>query len=231
MYGQVKMAVLQQINSSESRRAMIEGQLRPHGVVSLGILNAFLAIPREHFTPNNKKELAYSDQTLVFDREHILFSPYITARLLEKAVISFPCKKVCVLFGAKGYTASLLMCLDARVTAVDTPHYLDKMRGIFEEGDHVTLLSLDNEDILDLHKNNFDLVFIERAITHVPDFIMSILKPGGRIATIIQKPHEVMGRATVFQKEGKYLSEIYQFDAHCPLVPLYQQKYKFNFND
>ena len=45
-----------------ARRAMIESQLRPEGVVDAAVVNAIAGLPREKFVPPAASALAYGDR-------------------------------------------------------------------------------------------------------------------------------------------------------------------------
>ena len=46
------------------RQRMVDGQIRTVDVTKLGVLAAFLTVPREKFVPENLRELSYTDEAI-----------------------------------------------------------------------------------------------------------------------------------------------------------------------
>lgn len=225
------MAISTQIKHNSARMSLIEGQLRPNGIVNDALLNAFAAIPREDFCPDGHEAMAYSDEHFVFDDTHAMFPPLLTAKLIQACLLAHTSlRKVAVVSGSKGYTASLLLYLGAKVTAFDEQTYLDKMADIFMETSALSFSKSANIAALVTLKDQYDLIFIEHSMAHIPHTLMNRLKPLGMIATILQDAHSPLGRAVVLQKNGKKLEEIASYDAWCPLEPLCKKEERFSID-
>ena len=62
---------------------MVDTQVRPSDVTKFPIIDAMLAIPREAYVPDNKREAAYIGENLTLDEGRVMLEPRTLAKMLE----------------------------------------------------------------------------------------------------------------------------------------------------
>lgn len=143
-----------------ARKAMIDSQLRTSGVNEEFALSRMLAVPREDFLPEDKKQLAYIDRSIALGSDSYLASPLFFGKLLVEAA-PLPADRVLIIEGGTNYLAKLITPL---VTSVDVVSSADAANGLYPEG-------------------AFSLVLVDGAIEQVPNALTDKVEEGGKIVT------------------------------------------------
>ncbi|MCF8495537.1 MAG: protein-L-isoaspartate O-methyltransferase, partial [Alphaproteobacteria bacterium] len=113
-------------NFSTARAAMVEGQIRPMGVIDPHILAAFGSVPRERFVPDTQQSVAYRDEDVPLGEGRFLMEPAVHARMLE-AVSPVKSCRILDVGGGTGYAAAILSRLVKSVTALESSKiFLDR---------------------------------------------------------------------------------------------------------
>ena len=141
-----------------SRKAMIDSQLRTSGVNEEFALARMMAVPREDFLPSDKAELAYIDRSVAFGTNSHLASPLFYGKLLLEAVPRAD-DSVLIVEGGTGYLAELVRPLVANVTTVSAA---DAAKGALPEG-------------------RFTLALIDGAVEQLPEGFADALEDNGRV--------------------------------------------------
>ena len=164
------------------REAMVERQLRRRGIVEPAILQAFLAVPREAFVSGEHARLAYGDHPLPIEAHQTISQPYVVALMIQAAAIG-PNDNVLEVGSGSGYAAAIISRIAERVVGIERQHELvgiasERLRG----------LGCDNVEIIEgdgtrgcVEKAPFDAILVAASGSHVPESLISQLKPGGRI--------------------------------------------------
>jgi len=106
------------MDSSQARFNMVEQQVRPWEVLDQGVLDAMLALPREHFVPETYRRLAYSDIRIPLGHGQAMFAPKWEGRLIQ-ALAPTGSERVLEIGTGSGYLAALLASLAAEVVSLD----------------------------------------------------------------------------------------------------------------
>lgn len=173
-YGQLQM-----------RENMVLCQIRPSDVSDERILNALYTVPREQFVPHQYKDVAYLDKDITFDSGRYMLRPAVLAKMLFKLDLSS--EDVVLNVGScMGYCVAVLAQLAKKVVAVETDESLSSKANL-----RLHNLGIDNAIVInaDLDKGHdvgemYDRIFINGAVTDIPDAILSQLKDGGKLVTI-----------------------------------------------
>lgn len=206
---------------ARARRTMVDTQIRVNDVTDPTIIEALLAVPREDFVPESRRELAYLDDDLpVVEPEHgkpgrYLMEPMILAKMLQAANLT-PDGKVLHIGAATGYTSAVLARLVAHVTAVEEDSALaavarDKLAGATVtviEGPHAEGAAAGAP---------YDVILIEGSVERVPDGLFGQLAEGGRLVAVVGQ-----GRAAkciVYTQLNGETSALPVFDAALPPLP------------
>lgn len=162
-------------NFSSMRAAMVESQLRTSDVDDQRVIAAMARVPREDFVPAERRAMAYVDRSIPLSSGRALNPPLATGRLLKEAQVEEG-DRVLLIGAATGYSATLLVALGARVTAVDAedgPQLLGEgatvVRGPMAAGAP--------------QDAPYDVLFIDGAVQEVPAALIQQLADGARVVT------------------------------------------------
>jgi protein-L-isoaspartate(D-aspartate) O-methyltransferase len=162
------------------RHAMVASQLRTNAVSDSRVVAAMDRVPRENFLPEDAREMAYRDTALPLGRGRFQNVPIATGRLLTEALLMHT-DRVLLIGAAGGYTAAVLAEIVASVTAVESdPALAELARTSLAGNAKVTVV----EGPLEAgHADGapYDLMFIDGAIEHMPDALVSQVATEGRV--------------------------------------------------
>ena len=214
-----------------ARENMIEGQLRPNGVTEEHILNAYRTVSREHFLPQNKKDVSYIDEDLILENETFLMEPVTHARMIkalnissEEAVLDVAC--------ATGYSSAILSHISNTVVALSCDEkQKERAKKNCEDLDlyNIAFFSGELEDCCPKYAPYSAIIF-NGAIPELPEDILNKLSNGGRVVYIERDFNAPIGSAKLLQKiaENKY-SKVTLFDAATPFLPSINKTQNFEF--
>jgi protein-L-isoaspartate(D-aspartate) O-methyltransferase len=206
-----------------ARRAMIDSQLRPEGVVDASVVNAIASVPRENFVPPGARALAYGDRPVPLGNGRALAPPAVTGRLLSELA---PChgERVLVVGAASGYSAALLEALGLEVTALESDPSLASRARAALPGASVIEGSLATG-----HPSGapYDIILIDGAVEHIPPEITAQLVEGGRIGAVLSD--RGVGRLAVGRNAGGRVGLRTIADADLALLPGFERPKAFTF--
>ena len=212
-----------------ARRNMVDCQLRPNKVTDVRIVAAMSELPRERFVQPAHQAVAYVDAHLSLDRGRSVMEPVVLARLLEIAEIQQG--DVVLDIGCNtGYSAAVIARLAGTVVALESdPAFAAFATELLSE------LGCDNVAVVEgpladgyPSQAPFDVIFIDGAITEVPEAIRNQLKKGGRLVAVLAGPTGV-GQATVLTRTDNHIGSRAVFDAAMPRLPEFMAKEGFVF--
>jgi protein-L-isoaspartate(D-aspartate) O-methyltransferase len=164
-----------------ARRAMVDSQLRPEGVVDPGVVYAIANLPREAFVPPAARALAYGDRPVPLGNGRALAPPAVTGRLLSELEPRHG-ERALVVGSGSGYSAALLESLGLEVIAVENDPNLAAMAKSASPG-----IDLIERDLSAGYADAapYDIILIDGAVEHIPDAITAQLVEGGRIGAAL----------------------------------------------
>jgi protein-L-isoaspartate(D-aspartate) O-methyltransferase len=104
--------------NQESRRRMVEDQIRARGVFSERTLEAMIRVPREHFVPDSGQQQAFEDRALPIDCGQTISQPFMVAAMTE-ALRLRPHHRVLEIGTGSGYQTAILAVLARRVYTIE----------------------------------------------------------------------------------------------------------------
>lgn len=109
-------------NFEKAREAMVVSQLQPAGIMSEAVIEAYRAVKREDFLPENLKAVCYLDESLPLADGTKVLEPLLHAIMVDELDIKRG-EKVLDIGDSTGYSAAILEHLGATVAkeAVDAP--------------------------------------------------------------------------------------------------------------
>ncbi len=216
---------------SQSRRKMVDNQLRTNDVTDHRILDAMEAIPRERFVPASKKAIAYIDEDLPVgpaDCGRVLMKPHIFGKLVQLAEIRED-HVVLVVGAGAGYSAAVLSNLAASIVALEENEDLVK-----SATDVLVDLGIENAVVVDgplvkgyASEGPYDVIFVDGAVETLPSVLTDQLKPLGRL--VVVEGQGGAGVARLYQKSGEAVSSRFGFNAAAGLLPGFAAAEEFVF--
>ncbi|MCX2722827.1 protein-L-isoaspartate O-methyltransferase family protein [Roseibium salinum] len=216
---------------SQSRRNMVENQLRTSDITDHRILDAMGAIPRERFVPASKKAVAYIDANLPIGSEdtgRALMKPHVLGKLIQLADIRG--EDVVLVIGAgTGYSAAVVSNLAASVVALEENEDLAKAAT-----DVLVELGIENAVVVEgplakgyAAEGPYDVILIDGAVEVLPETLTEQLKPGGRLTVV--EGRGGAGSAKLYQKSANAVSSRFGFNASVNVLPGFEKAAAFEF--
>lgn len=225
-------------DSHAARAAMIEGQLRPNGIVDGSVLAAMKLVPREFFVPFEFTGAAYVDEAIPLGNDRMLMEPLVLARLIQALALKGN-ERVLVLGGALGYSAAVLAHLVPEVVMVEEqPELIAQARTC------LPMLGLRNIELVEsplaapLVSGKFNAILIEGAVQELPEYLLKILNGNAKLAYALNRslhPGGVkgvpvgLGTLMVAHVHAGMLAATPLAEAGVALLPGFAEKPAFRF--
>ncbi len=216
---------------SQSRRKMVDNQLRTNDVTDHRILDAMDLVPRERFVPASKKAVAYIDEDLPVGSEEtgrVLMKPHIFGKLVQLAEIRSG-DVVLVIGAGTGYSAAVVSKLAASVVVLEENPDLAKTAT-----DLLVELGIENAVVVEgplvkgyASEGPYDVILVDGAVEVMPEDLTAQLKSDGRMAVI--EGRGGAGSAKLYQKSGNAVSSRFGFNASVRLLPGFAKASEFVF--
>lgn len=216
------------------RLNMVESQVRPSDVTDRRIIRAMSEVPREAFVPPQHQAVAYMDDAVPLmlasngGVQRALLPPRTLAKMLQQAALESE-HAVLNVGAATGYTSAILGRMVRKVIALEADATLvDRARATLaaEKLANVTVV---HGPLTAGCRNDgpFDAIFIDGAVSAVPQELLDQLKEGGRLVAIVTNGGP--GKVTVWiRSRGNYTSTDV-FDASAGILPGFERKPAFTF--
>lgn len=217
----------------KSRKAMVDSQIKTHGVTDERIIEAFSEVPREIFVPDYLKTVAYIDEDIMLGAENdgFLMEPSVYARMLQE--VGPDAHDIVLNVGDDtGYSTAILSRLVTTVVVVEQqPGVYDQARQIWSN------LGLCNIAIVDgspetggMDHAPYSLIMINGSIAHIPESLVAQLTDGGRLCSILREKPMQQGQVVIVERVGENDSSVRAvFDAATPYVANYKPEEVFVF--
>lgn len=222
------------IDFSQARVKMVDGQVRTTDVTDLALLSAFLDVPREEFVPAERRALAYIDEDIQIaaaqdgQLARYLMEASPLAKLLQLAAIS-PSDIVLDVGCGTGYASALLSRLASSVIALESDSALVALAN-----SKLAALGCDNVAVVqgDLSKGYadeapYEVIFVGGAVDHVPTALFDQLKEGGRMVVVEGLGNS--GVAKLYLKSGGDVTGRRAFNAAIKPLPGFESVPTFQF--
>ncbi|MHA7772695.1 protein-L-isoaspartate O-methyltransferase family protein [Roseibium sp. M-1] len=216
---------------NQSRRKMVDNQLRTNDVTDHRILDAMELVPRERFVPASKRTVAYIDEDLPVgstESGRMLMKPHIFGKLVQLAEIREG-DVVLVVGAGTGYSAAVVSKLAASVVALEENADLAKTAT-----EVLVDLGIENAVVVEgplvagfAAEGPYDVILVDGAVEVLPDALTAQLKPDGRLAVV--EGQGGAGVAKLYQKSGTAVSSRYGFNASVSLLPGFAKAAEFVF--
>ena len=159
---------------------MVAEQLRARGISDRRVLEAFLAVPREVFVPENFRDQAYADTAIPIGEEQTISQPYTVAFMSQLLGLKGR-EKVLEIGAGSGYAAAILSRLCRQVYTIEIkPSLAMKARASLKKLGITNVEVIIGDGRLGLAgKAPFDAISIAAAAAQIPLPLIKQLKIGG----------------------------------------------------
>lgn len=213
---------------AESRRVMVDTQVRPSDVTKFPIIEAMLDVPREDFLPVALKPTAYVGENIPLGAGRVVLEPRTFAKMLDAVDIQ-PSDMVLDLGPAYGYSTAVAARLAEAVVAVEPD--ADMAR---EAEQSLAAAGADNAAVVegelaagDKKHGPYDVILIEGGVEQVPETLTDQLREGGRIAAIFREG--ALGTCRLGYKADGRTNWRFSFNASAPVLPGFERVRTFEF--
>ena len=212
-----------------ARFNMIEQQIRPWNVSDPEILALLGALRREDFVPPAHRALAFVDMELPLPGGEYMLSPRLEARLLQDLQIK-PSDRVLEIGAGSGFMAALLARRAAQVLSLELlPELVEMARANLRDAGIANAEVRKGDGAQDLSGlGQFDVILLSGSVASVPQSLLKLLKPEGRLATITGEEPIMRATLVVRTGEGQFQSK-QPWDANAPRLHHFDEPSGFHF--
>lgn len=213
-------------NFEVARANMIEGQVRTNDVTDTRLQGAMKDVPREHFLPKAKRDLAYMGKNIEIAPGRYLMGPRSFAKLVQALHVEAD-DLVLVIGSGSGYGAAVLGQMADSVVAVEADEgFVTRSSAVLTDLgiDNVAVVHGDPAKGLE-GQGPYDVIFFEGSVSTDVEAVATQLKEGGRLGVVVQ--NGPMGRASVLSKVDGRITSREVFDANVEPLPGFQSEMAF----
>ncbi len=191
---------MRHIYQSIAQKNMVDGLLRPCGIVDDRLLEAFLELDRRCFAPKHSVERVYSDAAIQLTSDRPMLPMWVLGQLIQAIELKAH-HKVLVVGCSTGYTCRLLEIMGCFVVGLESDGVLlEKAYGLRDtKCERYVLVKANLRDgFIDLAP--YDSIIFDGALGVIPKAYWGQMKKDGKIACVY-KPHSFkMGEICVFTR-------------------------------
>lgn len=175
------------LNIENARSKMIEQQIRPWNVLDPNVLDLLARVQREAFIPKSHRHLAFVDMEVPLPEHQVMLAPKVEARLLQELNLT-PTDKALEIGTGSGFMAALIARLAASVLTVEKAPALAEFAQTNLNNANITNVEIVQANGLIENPRwahvGFDAIAISGAVEKIPDHLIGLLNPGGRLVAI-----------------------------------------------
>ena len=224
------------MNVEQARFNMIEQQIRPWDVLDAHVLELLAVVKREDFVPPAFRALAFADMQIpLSDNEagiaagQVMLEPRIEARILQDLQVAKH-EKVLEIGTGSGFMAALLGHRAQRVLSLEIDNGLAAFARANLQRAGVLNVEVRVADgaTADLSAEGpFDVIALSGSVGVVPERLVQMLKPGGRLMGIVGS--EPIMRATLVQQAATGALVTQPWDEKVPRLLNFPEPSRFKF--
>ena len=216
----------------KARFNMVEQQVRPWDVLNPRVLDVISEVPRENFTPEAYKNLAYVDTRIPLGsyEEHPcdMANPVIEGRILQSLDVQDN-DLVLEIGTGSGYLTACLAKLGRHVDSVDINEDMTAMaeKNLASLGiDNVNLSTGDASKGWE-QKRNYDVIAITAAMKRIPESYKKLLKTGGRMFVVTSEAPAMTAQLVTRTDEKHWTVEDLFETSIEPMIEPVKQTFEF----
>ncbi|EBA13141.1 Protein-L-isoaspartate carboxylmethyltransferase [Roseobacter sp. CCS2] len=205
---------------------MVDTQVRPSDVTKFPIIDAMLAVPREAFVPDAKREAAYVGENLDIGGGRVMLEARTLAKMIDALDIQ-PQHVVLDIACGLGYSTAVLARMSDFVVAVE-----DDAARAQEAQSILSQQGADNAAVMTAELNAgaaksgpYDIIILQGAAEQVPETLLDQLREGGRIAAVFSEG--TLGVVRIGHKIDGVVNWRFSFNASAPVLAGFEKDTAF----
>ena len=216
----------------KARFNMVEQQVRPWDVLNPRVLDVISDIPREMFTPDEYKNLAYVDTRIPLgsfnDHPCMMANPNIQGRIFQELDIQED-DLILEIGTGSGYLTACLARLGRHVDTVDINEALTEMATKNLQKLHINNVNLTTGDAAKGwdQKRNYDVIAITAAMPGIPVSYKNLLKIGGRMFVVTGDAPAMTAHLVTRTAKNKWTTEDLFETSIEPMIQTTKQVFNF----
>jgi len=197
---------------------MLGQQIRAWEVLDDRVLGAIAQTPREHFVPEDYRELAFADMEIPLPHGQAMLAPKIEGRLLQALQVE-PSDEVLEIGTGTGFLTACLARLAERVYSVDIfPEFVQAARANLAAAG-VENVELETADALQLElPGRFDAIAVTGSMPVLDDRFVRMLRPEGRLFVVVGRAPVMDARLITLLPTGGTTSQSLFETVLSPLI-------------
>ncbi len=205
------------IDFASRRVTMVDTQVRPSDVTKFPIIAAMLAVRREVYMPDARREAAYVGEDVDLGEGRVMLQARTLAKLLDALDLQ-PTELVLDLGCGYGYSSAVIAQLAEAVIAVEADETIaaEAQRRLAVEGVDNAVVIQGPLDRGSAKHGPYDAVILQGGVEVVPDAILAQVREGGRIAAIFM--NGPLGKAMIGYKFDGRVTWRFSFNATAPVI-------------
>jgi protein-L-isoaspartate(D-aspartate) O-methyltransferase len=191
------------------REQMVRRQIAGRGIEGARLLDAFRAVPRELFVPDEAREFAYEDGPLPIEAGQTISQPYIVALMIHAAGVA-PGDRILEIGAGSGYAAAVMSRIAGEVIAVERhPQLVVLARQRMERLGFANVRIVEGDGTAGLPAEApFEAILCAASGSHVPEALLRQLSIGGILVMPLGEPDSVQKLVKVTRRgEGDFDQE------------------------
>jgi protein-L-isoaspartate(D-aspartate) O-methyltransferase len=195
------------MNVETARAQMLKQQIRAWEVLDGRVLAVLSETPREHFVPEDYRELAFADTEIPLAHQQKMMAPKVEGRLLQALAIDST-DEVLEIGTGSGYLTACLARLGGHVMSVDIFSDLTAGAGERLAAHGVGNVNLDTADALTLeYENRFDAIAVTGSVPQLTEHFVHMLRPQGRLFIVVGRAPIMEARLIRMHSDGGWTQE------------------------
>lgn len=193
-------------NIEQARANMIKQQLRTWDVLDESVLEVIKTVPREQFTPERLRKLAFADMEIPLGHDQIMMTPKVEGRMIQALDIQNS-EQVLEIGTGSGFTAACMARLGEHVETVDIyPDFTAAAeRNLAQHDlDNVSIQTGDASQGWN-PETRYDIIAVTGSIPEYDDRFERSLKVGGRLFIVVGQAPVMEAMLIMRSSETQYL--------------------------
>lgn len=216
----------------KARFNMVEQQVRPWDVLDTRVLDVISEVPRENFTPEEYKNLAYADTRIPLgnfnDTACSMANPIIDGRILQEMNIDNE-DLILEIGTGSGYLTACMAKLGRHVDTVDiNEKFIENAeKSLSTLNIHNVMLTTGDACKSWNQKRNYDVIVISCAMCNIPSSYKKLLKPNGRMFIVTGEAPAMTAYRVTRTEEDQWLTEELFETSIDPMIQPVKQSFTF----
>ncbi len=184
-----------EMNFEEARKQMVGQQIRGWDVLDPDVVGVMSHLPREHFVPEQYRNLAYADSEIPIGHGQIMLRPSVQGRILQAAQVQRG-ERVLEIGTGTGYLTACLAALGGEVRSLEYHEDLVKAaeKSLSASGTEHVVVVREDAHTLDADGTTYDVIIVTGSLPAADRSFMQRLAHGGRLVWFL-------GQAPVMRAE------------------------------